>query len=436
MLILGLGSNLEPRRTYLKKAVRLLRQNPLFHSVRLSPVYESPPLLPEGAPESWHQNFLNLAVSVQLNGDPDYQHVLHQMKSIEKQLGRMDRERWAPREIDIDLLAWNENQLHHEDLNLPHQDLLNRSFALKPLADLWPNWRYPVAGPDQGKHASQLVWEKGYGDLTRARPLFPEWMGILNITPDSFSDGGEAFQVKDALRQAQEHFEAGASLLDLGAESTRPGATPLNPQEEWQRLAPVLKELRAAFPALTLSIDTRHSEVAEKALEANADWINDVTGLTDPKMIDVVKGASCPLIFMHSLSTPVEKKKTLPAHQNPVEAVYQWSQKQLEWLESKGIEHNRLIFDPGVGFGKTAEQSLALIQQARVFTENLPIPILIGHSRKSFLNPFTEQSFSKRDLETALVSGLLSPGGVDYLRVHAVAPNQRANELSYVLNQP
>lgn len=257
----------------------------------------------------------------------------------------------------------------------------------------------------------------------RANPS-PRLVGIVNITPDSFSDGGQALRPADALRRAAQLIEDGASVLDVGAESTRPGATPLSPQGEWARLSPVLAELAALCRAegVALSVDTRHGETAHRALEAGADWINDVSGFQDDAMLAAVRDTDCRLVAMHALSVPASRSRVLPPSTDIAALMRDWCKATRERLAQAGIAPDRLILDPGIGFGKTARQSWALLADAPAWLpEN--VPVLIGHSRKSFLSLFSENEPAPdlRDALTRQLSALLAAHGVAWLRVHDVA---------------
>jgi dihydropteroate synthase len=241
--------------------------------------------------------------------------------------------------------------------------------------------------------------------------------GILNVTPDSFSDGGESFLPEDAITQAEQLIADGADVIDIGAESTRPGATPLTSTQEWERLAPVLERL---IGKATISIDTRHPETAKKALAMGADWINDVSGLADPAMAEVL--ANYPqsyYVLMHSLSVPADPNQILPEEQDVVQAILHFARQKLEYLAEQGIAKERTIFDPGIGFGKNAQQSLELIERIEEF-KTLGVPLFVGHSRKSFLAKFSNTLAADRDALTLEFSKKLSACGVDYLRVHNV----------------
>ncbi len=253
-------------------------------------------------------------------------------------------------------------------------------------------------------------------------------VGILNITPDSFSDGNPYATTQDFVRQALEMAACGADVIDIGAESTRPGATTLSVTEEWSRLYPIVDALMGALPeGIEVSIDTRHATTAKQSIDLGAHWINDVSGFADPAMVDAVADSTCRLVVMHSLTVPADPKVTLPEEADVVEAVAHFLQARCEQLIKKGIDRNRIILDPGIGFGKTAEQSWALLRCLDVF-ERLGYPLFVGHSRKSFLKPVLKHDLHSvavaannvSDSATLAVSGRLMQQRISYLRVHNV----------------
>ncbi len=240
-------------------------------------------------------------------------------------------------------------------------------------------------------------------------------VGILNFTPDSFSDGGRYISVADALAHIEQLIEDGADVIDIGAESTRPNATPLSAEEEAERLAPLFAEL--LVQGAQFSLDTRHAESAKLALDMGFQWINDVSGFADDAMIEAVKPYGCKLVMMHSLTVPADKNITLPAEADVVETLLYWSQKQVARLEKKGIRRFRMVMDPGLGFGKTSAQSGQIIERI-IEMKNCGLPLFIGHSRKSFLGE------GDRDASTLAVSRQMIGKGVEYLRVHDVAAHR------------
>ncbi len=252
-------------------------------------------------------------------------------------------------------------------------------------------------------------------------------VGIVNVTPDSFSDGGTYAEAEAAYQHAARMVKEGAVVIDIGAESTRPGAAAVQPEEEWARLEPVLELLKAQPLAAAISVDTRHAATAQKALAlGGVDWINDVSGGADPALVEVVKNSEAQLVVMHSLSVPAEKERVLPAEVDVVEEIVAWAKARLEALEAAGITRERIIIDPGIGFGKTAEQSRTLIEGIAALTA-LGVPVLVGHSRKSFLTLYTDDmELEARDAATHALSKDLAAHGVAYIRVHDVAGNVAA----------
>jgi 2-amino-4-hydroxy-6-hydroxymethyldihydropteridine diphosphokinase/dihydropteroate synthase len=447
MIVLGLGSSGGDALSWLRKAVAGLA--PLVRITAVSPVYESDAMLPEGAPASWDIPYLNLAVACELrssSADSSFDSdstsplaLLSNVKRLEKALGRKERERWAPREIDIDILDWEGVRLNSSELSIPHPGLLKRPFALLPLTDVAPG----LAG-QLGQLDPLLAHWRNPDSLnvpfrTRKSALcLTELVAILNVTPDSFSDGG-AFQLdsetlleSQVLERARRAQAAGATVLDLGAESTRPGATPVPPELEWQRLKPALKALREvrAQTGIRLSLDSRSPETVERALNSGPlDWINDVGGFSDPRMRELARDSGADLIFMHSLGVPPDRAVTLTTDRDPISSILDWARTRIDDLEGAGIARRRLIFDPGIGFGKTPAQNLAILRWARRFHE-LGVRILIGHSRKSFLGALGLEGPRDRDLETALLSTRLADLGIEYLRIHDVQSQARALKLS------
>lgn len=443
MVVLGLGSNLGDRLSHLRTALKLIKENPKIIVRQVSPVYISDALLPNNAPDSWDKPYLNCALRCETTLTPH--ELLTAVKLIEKKCGRIPNVDWGPRIIDIDLLAWDNLIQYDESLHIPHEYLHARPFALWPLADVAPFWVYPLPGPLHGKTATELSLALGSRSSENA-PLHtrqiahridtPQLVGIINTTPDSFSDGGQFNDLENASRQITHLMQHGAEIIDLGAESTRPNAESISTTLEWQRLELIIKNLldtRKNFDIPPkISIDTRHVEVAEKALNIGCDWINDVSGLDSNDMKKLLSKNHCDIVFMHHLGIPVDPGKTIPLNQDPVKEVYQWAENKIVELIRAGIAKERLIFDPGIGFGKTAEQSLALLQKIDYF-KTLNVRILVGHSRKSFLTQFTHHPPALRELETLIFSIHLSQKNVDYLRVHDTETSTRGFKVAAVL---
>lgn len=253
-------------------------------------------------------------------------------------------------------------------------------------------------------------------------------VGIVNVTPDSFSEPNRASSPDDFISLTKRLLAEGADAIDAGAESTRPGATAISAKEEWRRLE-ILPELVALChqAGKIISLDTRHPETATKAIAMGVDWINDVAGGT-PGMLDAVKGARTKLVLMHSLGIPADPKVTLPENADAVEEVRKWAERKLEQLGNAGIGRERIILDPGVGFGKTKTQSLDLILRVEEL-QKLNMPLLIGHSRKSFLTLFGDAAAEERDDVTLALSSHLMKKNIDFLRVHNVGRHATLKKL-------
>lgn len=262
----------------------------------------------------------------------------------------------------------------------------------------------------------------------RTRTLFfgdlPAVMGIVNVTPDSFSDGGQFFSTASAVAQAERLLEEGADLLDIGGESTRPYAERVSEEEELRRVVPVIEAL-AQRTSVPLSIDTSKARVAREALAAGAEIINDVTGLDgDPQMLTVARDTRAGICAMHMRGTP-QTMQDDPRYDDVVAEITSYLSARRSALLAAGIDRERICLDPGIGFGKTHQHSLTLLQQCHRF-HALGCPLLVGHSRKSFINWVLRDKQAERSWGTVGVSMALARQGVQVLRVHEVRPTRQA----------
>ena len=412
-IYLSLGSNLGDRRDNLRAALAALAGESVVVE-RVSPVVESPALLPPDAPPDWNSPFLNLAAECSSPLGP--QELLAGLKRIERELGRSDERHWAPRPIDIDILIFNDDVIATDELTIPHSALTERAFVLTPLAALRPGLKLP----SPTNPSSPTTALKASRSLGRRIPL---WMGIINLTPDSFSDGGQNETWLEVEAMIDSMVAHGVHLLDFGAESTRPGASLLTATQEWSRLEPLLPRVIAKFANDPLrpqiSVDTYHAEVAAKALESGADIINDVSGLMLPAMIELAATSDATFVAMHNLGLPADPGKTLDTERSAVDQVEAWLDDRLTTWQAAGIDLSRVIFDPGIGFGKNPLQSLELLREIERFNTK-GLRLLVGHSRKSFMGDFSGADRHERDLVTIGSSMALCNRGVDILRVHNV----------------
>ena len=249
-------------------------------------------------------------------------------------------------------------------------------------------------------------------------------MGILNVTPDSFSDGGQYLDVQQALDHAKLMVAEGATLVDIGGESSRPGASPVSTTEELERVLPIVRAIADALDVV-ISIDTSKAEVARKALEAGAHIVNDITALrADPKMVSVVAEMEAGLILMHMKGTPRTMQQA-PQYEDVVRDVWASLSERVQYADAQGVAPERIIIDPGIGFGKTTEHNVELLRHLSEF-RSLNKPLLIGTSRKSFIGNILDLPVRERAEGTVATVCWAIVHGADIVRVHDVKANVRA----------
>jgi len=259
----------------------------------------------------------------------------------------------------------------------------------------------------------------------------PKVMGIVNVTPDSFSDGGRFFGTGEAVERALQLVEEGADIIDVGGESTRPGSAPVAEGEELRRIIPVIEGLRNRS-GVPISIDTTKSAVARSALAAGADIINDVSALrSDATMAPVAAEAGCPVVLMHMLGSPRTMQRD-PQYDDVVAEVKAFLSEAIDRAVSVGIERSQLAVDPGIGFGKTVAHNLRLINELGAL-KTLGVPVVLGASRKSFIGKVLDVEADDRIEGTLAVSALAVKTGAEIIRVHDVRANRRAIELAYAV---
>jgi dihydropteroate synthase len=253
-------------------------------------------------------------------------------------------------------------------------------------------------------------------------------MGILNVTPDSFSDGGQCLEERTLADRLQAMLVAGVDIIDVGGESTRPFADPVPMAVELARVVPAIESIRRLNPRIPISIDTSKAEVARAALAAGADIINDVSALRfDPDMVRVAVTANAPVILMHMQGTPADMQ-IAPRYTDVVSEITTFLQERICWAEQQGLPRQRILVDPGLGFGKTEEHNLTILKRLREFRA-LGCPVLVGHSRKGFLGRILDVPVQDRDVATAVVSAYCTWQGAHILRVHDVLKTVQAVRL-------
>jgi len=253
----------------------------------------------------------------------------------------------------------------------------------------------------------------------------PLLMGILNVTPDSFSDGGEYAEADSAVMHALDMVARGAALVDIGGESTRPGSDPVSESDELSRVLPVVRALARPLPG-RLSVDTSKARVAADVLAAGAFMVNDVSALrADEEMAAVVRDADCPVVLMHMQGDPRTMQED-PQYRDVTEEVYSFFVERLNWAVDQGLREENLLIDPGIGFGKTTAHNLTLLRDLEAF-RSLGRPLVLGTSRKRFLGELLGSEVpQQRDAATACTTAMAVTAGVHILRVHEVEGNRQA----------
>ncbi len=252
-------------------------------------------------------------------------------------------------------------------------------------------------------------------------------MGIVNVTPDSFSDGGKFTTTKAAMLHGLQLANEGAAVLDIGGESSRPGAKPVSLQQELKRVIPVIANLHKKT-RVPLSIDTYKPEVANQAIAAGASWVNDITGLRNPAMRAVVAKSQATVVIMHMLGEP-QTMQHQPRYKNVISDIQKFFQQQIKLALAAGIKSNKIILDPGIGFGKTVAHNLTILNHVEAFT-TLGYPVLIGASRKSFIGKLTGADVADRLPGTLAAHTVATLHGASWLRVHDVAAHQQVLTLN------
>jgi len=264
------------------------------------------------------------------------------------------------------------------------------------------------------------------GAGTRPWSPGPVVVGILNVTPDSFSDGGNFLDPEAAAEHATILLDEGAGIIDVGGESTRPGSDPVSQEEEVRRVVPVIERIIAARPEAVISVDTYRSATAAAALDAGASVVNDVTALRgDPRMISVVTGAQCPVILMHMQGEPKNMQRE-PRYTDVVREVRDFLRSRAEHAVRSGAHAENIIVDPGIGFGKTLDHNLTLLRDLEAIVD-LGFPVLVGASRKRFIGSITGvQEAEQRVFGTVATTVLAHERGATLFRVHDVRANSEA----------
>jgi 2-amino-4-hydroxy-6-hydroxymethyldihydropteridine diphosphokinase/dihydropteroate synthase len=389
MIYLALGSNLGNRFENLRTAIAQLSE--FFDCRKSSLVIETDAILPSDASNDWNRPYLNMIICGNSTLDPFS--LLECIKNIEKQMGRdPNASSWSPRIIDIDIIDYNNEVVDTEQLSVPHKEIKNRDF----LQYLLESVAYKI--PKNIKCDTNRYGALNYFVLS------PKLVGVVNVTPDSFSDGGKYFYQDAAVIRITDLYNEGACIIELGAQSTRPGYEEISPSEEIARLSEILERTKNID---CLGIDSYFDSVIEYAIKThNIRWINDIKSQLSADTIKLIADNNAKLVVMLQGMDVA------------------WLENRARYLQNLGIKKENILLDPGIGFAKSRRENIEIIKNiSRI--KSMGYNVLFAHSRKSFISGFSNTVAADRDIETIAVSNFAVQKKMDYLRVHNIRDHMK-----------
>ncbi|KAF2704305.1 Dihydropteroate synthase [Pleomassaria siparia CBS 279.74] len=432
---IALGSNVGDRIAMIEQACNEMDAGGKILVLRTSSLWETKAMYVED-----QEDFINGVCEIGTFLKPI--ELLDELQRIENKMGRVKLVDKGPRNIDLDILVYGSEKVSTDRLQIPHPLMLEREFVLRPLCDIAPDFKIQVpgrVGKRMTAHLGEIKPDPKMGPVTplgrtqclpRLSNQATKIMSIINVTPDSFSDGGKNYNLDEISLTAtiKSHIAAGATILDIGGQSTRPGAVQVSPQEELSRVLPAIKLIRSLPEAenIAISVDTYRASVAEAAIEAGADIINDISaGQMDKDMLPTIARLGCTYCMMHMRGTPeTMTQMTDYSPRGVIQGLTMELRRRLFEADAAGIRRWRIILDPGIGFAKDVDQNLGIIRSLnnlRRWTRHDSLPWLVGASRKTFIGEITGvEEPENRTFGTAAVVTAAIQGGADIVRVHDV----------------
>lgn len=415
--ILSIGSNATGSKfDKLESSLVLLSAINGVRIKNISSVYKTKPMVktfPDSIAEC--EEFLNLVCILETFIQNPIE-MLACIENIESQLGKIHTKEktWKARDIDIDILSWNNKYYNDGNIIIPHYDMHNRSFVLDPLSEICDNINTQIGPIDLLKHRLSIKEKQA------------QKMLIINVTPDSFSDGGEMMKHEALYSKISNAFENYVQIIDIGAQATSPNKTQIEAKIEIERLIPafeIINGLKEKYKYIRpkISLDSYNYDVVKFILERyDLDIINDVSGCIDIRLAKLAIDYDKKYVLQHSITIPTDKNITIPISLDPIQEINNWFDEKIKTLSNIGLEKSNIIIDPGIGFGKTAYQDYHIIQNIEhIFHHGCRV--LVGHSRKSFIkNIYHISDINNLDKRTTDLSYELIDKGVNILRLHDV----------------
>jgi 2-amino-4-hydroxy-6-hydroxymethyldihydropteridine diphosphokinase/dihydropteroate synthase len=424
-LVVAIGSNLGNRLNNIRNSISLMQEHIFLEKVQSSIVVETEAILIQDSPPDWNIRYLNVVVKGTTILDSG--NVLKQLKNLEKKLGREGTyKKWSPRVVDLDILFFNDIEVSSELLTIPHHEIENRPFLLHLIALLMPGLYFKKSNQNFAELAFRGVdFNSVFG---KAMVLDPKMIGIVNVTPDSFSDLKTAYLTSEVLEKIYSFYNDGATIVELGAQTTKPNARIISSEEEIHRLQVVLESINfSKCPDINLGIDTVKPQVITSFI--NNKYVKYITiyelDKFDDNLIKRIQKRELEIILIHNDGIPPNLNRVCAFNSSFVDKIKQWFDLNLQRLSSFNIPFNKITLDPGIGFGKSRYHNLCIINSLSAFKVK-GCKLMVGHSRKGYIRCFSSTEIAERDIETLAVSDYMyQQFNVDYIRVHNISYHQR-----------
>lgn len=413
-IYLALGSNIGDRYQYMQTSIALLSEH--LQDIAQSSVYETRPW---GL--STQNTFLNMVIQAQTELSPV--ELLAFTQSVQVVAGRKKTTFNGPRTIDIDIIFFNQENIQLPTLMIPHERMYERDFVLKPLSDIDSDFIHPSLS----KTVGQLL--AGVKEKHIIKKYIPtQIVGILNLSPESFSNDFHS-DIPDILTRVSTMLEEGVDIIDIGAQSTKPGTPQISEEEELSRLEGVIPAIKARFPSVKLSLDTTRLACARLAIQQGVDMLNDISGARfAPDIIPLIINTPIKIVIMHSQGEFAQIHNTY-SHKDMIAELLDYFTERIDVLRRIGLRKDQIIIDPGIGFSKGSDENFEIIKRLEELKQ-LGLPLYVGLSRKKFIGTTINKSNpSDLDIGSTVLHTVCMKKGIDYIRTHNVQYLKEARDI-------